>query len=113
MWPLYITQAEKHDQQLTERWKRQTDTTLNVVRASRYRAVLLYIMVLGWIFLHRRFHISGHSHWQAQAKFVGIAARTSITSTCPAVYPHILSTSTYPTRSSHKAGHYRERVVDP
>ena len=113
MWPLYITQAEKHDQQLTERWKRQTDTTLNVVRAFRFRKSLLYIMELGWIFLHRRFHISGHIHWQAQAKFVGIAARTSITSTYTAVYPHILATSTYPTRSSHQARHYRERVVDP
>ncbi|KAI0298293.1 hypothetical protein BC826DRAFT_999063 [Russula brevipes] len=29
MWPLYISQAEKHDPELVGRWKRQTDTTLN------------------------------------------------------------------------------------
>jgi len=30
MWPLYISQAEKHDLQLVERWKKQTDTMINV-----------------------------------------------------------------------------------
>jgi len=31
MWPLYISQAEKHDLQLVERWKKQTDTMINGV----------------------------------------------------------------------------------
>jgi len=70
-------------------------------------------MVLGWIFLRRRFHISGHSHRRAQAKIVGIAARTNIASTCSAAYRRILSTSKYPTRPSHQARYCRECVVDP
>lgn len=32
MWPLYNSQAEKHDPQLMERWKGQTDTVLTSVR---------------------------------------------------------------------------------
>ncbi|KAH9976527.1 hypothetical protein BJV74DRAFT_718300, partial [Russula compacta] len=31
MWPLYLTQAEKHDPQLVERWKSRNDTILNFV----------------------------------------------------------------------------------
>jgi hypothetical protein len=34
MWQLYISQAEKHDPQLAEHWKGQTDTILNFVRTE-------------------------------------------------------------------------------
>lgn len=36
MWPLYNSQAEKHDPQLMERWKGQTDTVLTFVRAESF-----------------------------------------------------------------------------
>jgi hypothetical protein len=34
MWQLYNSQTEKHDPQLMQRWKGQTDTVLNFVRAE-------------------------------------------------------------------------------
>ncbi len=34
MWQLYTSQAEKHDPQLADIWKGQTDTILNFVRTE-------------------------------------------------------------------------------
>ena len=36
MWQLYVSQREKHDTQLAEHWKGQTDTILNIVRTESF-----------------------------------------------------------------------------
>jgi hypothetical protein len=113
MWPLYLSQAEKHDLQLAEGWKRKTDTTLNVVRIDLLcDADTFHMIMLGRTFLRRRFHISGQGHQRAQAEFVGIAARSNIDAACPSAQRHVLYPSKCPACSSHKAGNRHECAVD-
>ncbi|KAI9508973.1 hypothetical protein F5148DRAFT_822289 [Russula earlei] len=47
MWPLYISQAEKHDQQLAGRWRRQTNTTLTFAALSSIVDSIFLVTVIG------------------------------------------------------------------
>lgn len=113
MWQLYVSQAEKHDPQLAEHWKGQTDTILNIVRTESFLGdgQLFHPITPGRPIFYRRFHIFNQGHRNPQTKFDRFATRPNIGTARPVGERGVLACYGYPLHWPQRPGRRRECVV--